>query len=116
MAGWLTCSGAGVVCLGADGHIAVEPAFHSHCGCCEGEEGPSPSEGPNLTSPCPPCTDIPIPGAPADLGKVQQTTVTNFDMPPSASGLMDSLQTPGEGRRGFCYSYFSPLKDIILLT
>ncbi len=113
---WLAGSKAGVVCIGADGHIAVEPAFHNHCGCGgDGESTPNP-DGSSITHPCSPCTDIPIPGAPAGLDKIQKTTVTDADIQPSARLLTDLPQTATEGLCGFHYSYFSPLKDIILLT
>ncbi len=47
----LNVSQAMVLCVGPDGHVAVERLGHSHCGGTHASD-----------SHCCPCTDIPIPG------------------------------------------------------
>jgi hypothetical protein len=53
----LNASQAMVLCVGPDGHIAIEPLGHSHCGGTHASD-----------SHCCPCTDIPIPGWPGECG------------------------------------------------
>lgn len=110
----LTVSNAGVVCFGHDGHIALEPAHHSHCD----HDGHAEDAEPQLSARhCSPCTDIALSTAPAEAAKVQKSA-------PAAAVVraITGMQTTNHQNRSdnpgpiHESQYFSPLRTIILLT
>jgi len=116
-----------VACVGADGHVAIEPAGHDPCARDAHAHGSSaPSTGSEDhdhahagSEPCEPCTDIPVcAGAAADSFKPSQVSVdvcmsAHCGMPsasavPAAEGTLDqelliSLAT-----------FFLPLSTVVL--
>ncbi len=61
-----------VLCIGHDGHVAIEPAAHDHCadGSRPHDHGPAGLETGDHAhvghEHCPPCIDIPIPAGASD--------------------------------------------------
>jgi hypothetical protein len=120
-------SGDLVLCFGADGHVAFEPAGHPHCNYpAHPEESSFPQlqqqEAPHLQGlHCCPCVDIPVSGSPAAsqlLTKADRpspdVSACSPETPPdfgghavSAAASESFLQTS---------SYFVPLSTIVLLV
>jgi hypothetical protein len=86
-----------VLCVGGDGHVAVEPAGHDHRASCSHTPDRSPTDpdagehshiGPAC---CRPCVDIPIPiGAGGDRIVSQKSKSTGAH----AVSLQPAIQTP----------------------
>ena len=69
-----------VLCVGHDGHVAIEPAGHHHC-TAEHGPGSDPADAHSHVADnhCRPCTDIPIPswmGESADGSAVMKSDVS----------------------------------------
>ena len=121
----LNMSQAVVVCVGADGHVAIETAGHDHCACDAHAHGSSaPSTGSEDDShagseSCEPCTDMPIcAGAAEDSFKPSQVSAdacmsAHCGMPsastsPAAEGTLDQeLLIP-------LATFFLPLNTVVL--
>lgn len=83
-----------VLCVGHDGHVAIEPAGHDHCADGSHVPGyrPEGSEHSHVGCPhCRPCVDIPIPiGAGDNRIASQRSKLT----PTYLAGLPPMIQTP----------------------
>lgn len=94
----LTMPHATVMCIGEDGHRAIERAGHDHC-----EDGshplhyrPTGSEAAEHShvgrSHCRPCVDIPIPAESSDHRIASQRSRL---APAHAAGFVPAIETPG---------------------
>lgn len=95
---WLTAlnvSQAMVLCLGTDGHIAVEPAGHDHCadGSHEHDRDLTAWEAADHShvgpGQCRPCIDIPFPDGTSDARHRPTSS------PARAVGTAPAIQIPG---------------------
>lgn len=83
----LSLSQAMVLCVGEDGHVAVEPVGHNHCADDTHRHGPDPTgsqEGNSSHSGrtcCRPCNGIPIPLGAGDECTPQQVSKLSLDRP-----------------------------------
>ena len=108
-----------VLCYGNDGHIAVEPAFHNHCNHDEHSHKPDCSGYEQsctcMANKCNPCVDIltltdiePVRiqfQLLHDLSSLNAVAVNSVD----PLGIIKTFQED-------IFSFFKPLKTIILLT
>jgi hypothetical protein len=121
----LNMSQAVVICVGADGHVAVETAGHDHCShdaraydsSVPVPAGGDPSHAGGAS--CEPCTDIPIcAGAVEDSFKSSHVSV-NACMPASCNILSASAIETAAGAIDFDQllslpTFFLPLRTVVL--
>ena len=79
-----------VLCLGADGHVEVESAFHECCNAAEHSAAPevdynvfSSTKGHEMCEHCGPCVDIPITNELIRLSKTTQESNLKSPIPPT---------------------------------
>ena len=109
-----------VLCVGHDGHVAIEPAGHHHCTAEHGPTSdPADSHAHVADDHCRPCTDIPIPswmgettaGSPVTKS-VGSTPMASFSLPhpavdPPVLPALSGSPPP---------TYHAPLCTIVLLV
>lgn len=108
-----------VLCYGNDGHIAVEPIFHNHCDHDHEHKHENRTEHEDiethLKDKCSPCVDILIS---TDVGPIR-TQLQPLHNESLLNGVVvnsiDSLGTTNTHREDI-FSFFRPLKTIVLLT
>ena len=121
-------SGDLVLCLGADGHVAFEPAGHPHCNRpADPEESSLPQlqqqGAPHLQGPdCCPCVDIPVSGSPAAASQL----LTKASRPsPEVTACVPETHSDFGGHAASAAAsesflqtnpYFVPLSTIVLLV
>lgn len=112
-----------VLCFGNDGHVAIEPAFHDHCGHDHDHGHHSHSDADHrqdadrfLTVSCSPCTDVMVA---TDFEPARTKNLTPSVFVHSGIDLTTDPVSFDHGRHG-CNadpsSYFTPLRTIVLLT
>ena len=104
----LNASQTMVLCVGHDGHVAVEIAGHDHC---RGEHASD--------SHCCPCTDIPIPVGPCTKHNVADKLVPGSVHLTASLSLLET--TPADVGTVFAStsplilpSFYTPLRSIVL--
>ncbi len=114
-----------VLCAGAHGHVAIEPAGHYHgLTTSHKHEKPSIPHDPTDTSimcnheHSEPCVDIPLFWEPVTGGDILKTITTNFVVPVGQSSpLSEDLHDFGKGGPYIPPpAYYGPLSNIILLV
>jgi len=116
----LNMSQAMVLCLGADGHIAVEPAEHNHyadgCHARSPESGDHSHVGPARSRSC---IDIPLPDRTGDTRQEPISTPTHTVGSPPPIQEPGALDATGMAA-SLCFSrllsYSSSLRSTILLV
>jgi len=120
-------SGDLVLCLGADGHVAFEPAGHQRCNYpAHPEESTLPQlqqqEAPHLQGlHCSPCVDIPVSGSPAPrqlLTKADRPSPDVSACVPETHSDFGSHAASAATSESFLRTspYFVPLSTIVLLV
>jgi hypothetical protein len=121
----MNTSQAAVLCIGPNGHVAIEAAGHEHCGhASHADDHDADARYGGLTSHvrdshCRPCTDIPI-----SAGACGEQMTPGTSKIPSAGSLaqLSLSQTPEQdGAPGAVLaspasftSYFIPLRSVVL--
>ena len=116
-----------VLCLGADGHIEIEPAFHERC---DNPAHSQPTDQEQLSyqsehvkgKHCEPCVDIPISIGSAKITRVSHVSKhLNSTFPATATSvivLADKFNLSAYNSASSSFdaaSYFTPLCTVILL-
>ena len=124
---WVICNLAqGVVlCLGADGHIEIESAFHQRC---NGPAHPDSLDKNQLSCQadnekckhCGPCIDVPISFGLAKISRMPEQLDSTFPIPVTyVIAASDKLTFSAYNSASDTFSvtsYFTPLRTIILLV
>jgi hypothetical protein len=118
----LNASQVMVLCLGCDGHVAVEPVGHSHDDCGDHTH---PDESGTAFSPvaegasCRGCIDIPLPNeipnssSASDGSKIVSAAMA--DVAPAGLAMENGNAPAGEAAApGFLSPYHIPLRSIVL--
>lgn len=110
-----------VLCLGAYGHVAIEPAGHRHCGGAthhhDADDGSAHEEAMEFVAQgrCDPCVDIALPLAPLDgkaLSAAPRITATvAMAEPPS---VCRNPLVPGVASSAILPARDAPLRTIVL--
>jgi hypothetical protein len=116
-------SQAVVLCIGEDGHIAVEVASSDCCtsasaGIAEADATRPADDGHSDDDHCGSCVDIPLFGGAYTLSTTKNENPTDTDA--AAMGVLpiETIRTSGPGLavESFTHtSYFTPLRSVILL-
>jgi len=123
----LNMSQAVVVCVGADGHIAIETAGHHHCD--HDPHADDPDHSPVDTgehshaadTPCMPCTDIPVCAGALEHPSKPSHSRTGVFVPvdfvaPSDRAAADTGRVAGLESLPLLATYFVPLRTVVLLV
>ena len=117
--GGIFASHASVLCTGVDGHTAIEPAGHDHCGGnCEQDADDHFDNGMiSSVDNCHHCTDTPLLFEAVGVGRKNIEThllvILNLQQPVNHAQL-SATQKIGE-ESSFLYSFPPPLRNIVLL-
>lgn len=113
-----------VLCMGSDGHVAIELAGHQHCECSPGSEEAAHDANAFAAEQeacCEPCVDIPLSSAISDGPVVQKAPKINtqgatvaLSIPDMADHGLEALAAVG-AYPAFI-SYHHPLSTIILVV
>ena len=123
----LNMSQAVVVCVGADGHVAIEAAGHHHCDhdLHPDDSDHSPADAADHShaadGPCMPCTDIPFcAGAPEHPFKSSHSptgsSVSVDCTAPSDRAAADASRIAAPESFPFWTTFFLPLRAVVLLV
>jgi len=123
----LNMSQAVVVCVGADGHVAIEAAGHQHCD--HDSHADDPDHAPADTgdhshatdTPCMPCTDIPVCAGAAKHPSKPSHSPTGVFVPvdfvaPSDHAAADTSRVADPESLLLLATYFMPLRTVVLLV
>jgi hypothetical protein len=114
--GSVACCGYGtVICFGHDGHIQIEPALHDHCGHSAKDAG-HPEQWQSEADACCPCVDVLIGDQlePVRLKKpVQSDALCFIVIQKDSNAVLGDTMAPDKAET---FSFFTPLKTIILLN
>jgi len=113
-----------VLCMGSDGHVAIELAGHQHCPCSQGSKEAAHDTNAFAAEQeacCAPCADIPLSIGISDGPLVQKTPRMNavsammtVSLPDMADHDLKAFTAAGS-RPAFT-SYHHPLSSIILVV
>jgi hypothetical protein len=123
----LNMSQAVVVCVGADGHVAIETAGHHHCDHDPHADDPdhSPADTGDHShatdTPCIPCTDIPVCAGALEHPFKPSHSPTSSSVPvdyiaPSDRAAADTARVADLESHPFSTTYFLPLRTVVLLV
>ena len=116
-----------VVCVGADGHVAIEAAGHHHCDhdlhADDPDHPPVDTEDHShaTDTPCVPCTDIPVcAGALEHPFKPSHSSTSVFApvdfIAPSDRAAADAARVADPESLSLLASYFLPLRTVVLVV
>jgi hypothetical protein len=104
-----------VLCYGSDGHVAIEPLFHNHCGHDEHEHDENQGRDSVCLNSCSPCQDVLIRNDLEPARMKNSVSFCNFHFSNSVSKEITSCFAIRIAQYEIS-SFFAPLNSIRLLT